>query len=249
MRGKGLRTLLTGPLTLVRASIDSLRIIRRRRPNVVLGLGGFASFPGRADGRRQLERRSSLTTPTPWPASRTASSPWRPTACCSDFPRSIRTRRQPTVRRGSAIRCATTSSRCRRRRSASRRATGPLRLLVVGGSLGAQALNARVARRARAHSTRRDDRRSCIRPASAHLEDAARRVRRARRRGGMRAVHRRHGGALRVGRPRRLPRRRVDDRRARRGRPRRDRRAAAWAPSPTSRARMRDSSSMPAARS
>ena len=46
LRGKGLRTLLFGPYALAAACFQSLRIIRRRRPNVVLGFGGFASFPG-----------------------------------------------------------------------------------------------------------------------------------------------------------------------------------------------------------
>jgi len=46
VRGKGLKTLLFGPFALLAACIDSLRIIRRRRPNVVVGFGGFASFPG-----------------------------------------------------------------------------------------------------------------------------------------------------------------------------------------------------------
>ena len=43
VRGKGLRTLLLGPFALAGACVDSLRIIRRRRPTVVLGFGGFAS--------------------------------------------------------------------------------------------------------------------------------------------------------------------------------------------------------------
>ncbi|HWC44949.1 MAG TPA: glycosyltransferase, partial [Casimicrobiaceae bacterium] len=46
VRGKGWRTLVFGPFALMRACVDSLRIIRRRKPNVVLGLGGFASLPG-----------------------------------------------------------------------------------------------------------------------------------------------------------------------------------------------------------
>src|SRR3954463_11731124 len=46
VRGKGLRTLLLGPYALAAACFRSLRVIRRRRPNVVLGFGGFASFPG-----------------------------------------------------------------------------------------------------------------------------------------------------------------------------------------------------------
>ena len=46
VRGKGMRTLLLGPYALAAACIQSLRVIRRRKPNVVLGFGGFASFPG-----------------------------------------------------------------------------------------------------------------------------------------------------------------------------------------------------------
>src|SRR5213075_577485 len=46
VRGKGLRTFLLGPYALLAACVDSLSIMRRRQPSVVLGFGGFASFPG-----------------------------------------------------------------------------------------------------------------------------------------------------------------------------------------------------------
>ena len=46
VRGKGLATLLLGPFALLGACLDARGIIRRRQPDVVLGLGGFASFPG-----------------------------------------------------------------------------------------------------------------------------------------------------------------------------------------------------------
>src|SRR4029453_9028990 len=46
VRGKGLRTLVLGPFALLAACVDSLSIMRRRKPTVVLGFGGFASFPG-----------------------------------------------------------------------------------------------------------------------------------------------------------------------------------------------------------
>lgn len=46
VRGKGIARLLLGPFALLAAFWQSLRIIRRRAPDVVLGLGGFASFPG-----------------------------------------------------------------------------------------------------------------------------------------------------------------------------------------------------------
>src|SRR5215831_21390323 len=46
VRGKGARQLVLGPFALARACWQSRGIIRRRAPDVVLGLGGFASFPG-----------------------------------------------------------------------------------------------------------------------------------------------------------------------------------------------------------
>ena len=46
MRGKGLRTMALGPFALLGACLDARKIIGRRKPDVVLGFGGFASFPG-----------------------------------------------------------------------------------------------------------------------------------------------------------------------------------------------------------
>src|SRR5215831_3424190 len=46
VRGKGARQLILGPFALARACWQSRGIIRRRAPDVVLGFGGFASFPG-----------------------------------------------------------------------------------------------------------------------------------------------------------------------------------------------------------
>jgi UDP-N-acetylglucosamine--N-acetylmuramyl-(pentapeptide) pyrophosphoryl-undecaprenol N-acetylglucosamine transferase len=46
LRGKGITTLLAAPFRLAHALIQALRIIRRRRPVVVVGLGGFVTGPG-----------------------------------------------------------------------------------------------------------------------------------------------------------------------------------------------------------
>ncbi|HEU5443754.1 MAG TPA: undecaprenyldiphospho-muramoylpentapeptide beta-N-acetylglucosaminyltransferase [Steroidobacteraceae bacterium] len=46
LRGKGWRTLLAAPWRLVVALVQALRVIRRRRPAVVVGLGGFVTGPG-----------------------------------------------------------------------------------------------------------------------------------------------------------------------------------------------------------
>ena len=46
LRGKGLKTLLLLPFNLLRAFWQSIQILRRVKPNVVLGMGGYVTFPG-----------------------------------------------------------------------------------------------------------------------------------------------------------------------------------------------------------
>jgi len=46
LRGKGLLAWLLAPAKLLLAVIDAIGVLRRRRPKVVLGMGGFASGPG-----------------------------------------------------------------------------------------------------------------------------------------------------------------------------------------------------------
>ena len=46
VRGKSLKTRLLAPLTVVRAVIQAWRVLRRVRPRAVLGLGGYVSGPG-----------------------------------------------------------------------------------------------------------------------------------------------------------------------------------------------------------
>jgi UDP-N-acetylglucosamine--N-acetylmuramyl-(pentapeptide) pyrophosphoryl-undecaprenol N-acetylglucosamine transferase len=46
LRGKGLSTLLSAPWTLTRALFQAIGVMRRHRPAVVVGLGGFVTGPG-----------------------------------------------------------------------------------------------------------------------------------------------------------------------------------------------------------
>jgi len=46
LRGKGLMRLLCAPFMLLTALFQALAVVRRRRPQAVLGMGGFASGPG-----------------------------------------------------------------------------------------------------------------------------------------------------------------------------------------------------------
>jgi len=142
VRGKGLRTLLLGPFALVAACVDSLKIIRRRQPTVVLGFGGFASFPGALMGvatARPLVLHDSNAV---------AGLANRILAYGADrlllgFPDAFggaHGRKATWV--GNPLRDAVAALPPPEARFASHE--GPLRLLVVGGSLGAQALNERV---------------------------------------------------------------------------------------------------------
>ena len=45
LRGKGLQQLIHMPLRMVRSLIQAYRVFRRRRPSVVLGMGGFVAGP------------------------------------------------------------------------------------------------------------------------------------------------------------------------------------------------------------
>ena len=46
VRGKGLLTLALLPMRLLQAFWQSLQVIRRLRPDVLVGLGGYITFPG-----------------------------------------------------------------------------------------------------------------------------------------------------------------------------------------------------------
>ena len=46
LRGKGLLTWVVAPFRLARALLEALAVMRRHRPNVVVGLGGYVTGPG-----------------------------------------------------------------------------------------------------------------------------------------------------------------------------------------------------------
>jgi len=139
IRGKGWKTLLFGPLALLAAAWQSRAIIRRRAPNVVLGLGGFASFPG-AMAAVALAKPLVLHD-----ANAIAGLANRVLAFGADrillgFPNAMGGRHAVKVEWvGNPLRDEITGLPVPEARFDGR--TGPLRLLVVGGSLGAAALN------------------------------------------------------------------------------------------------------------
>ena len=142
VRGKGVRRLLLGPFSLLVAFWQSLRVIRRRAPDVVLGFGGFASFPGALMG---VARGRPLAIHD---ANAVAGLANRILAYGADrillgFPDALRGKHASRVEwvgnplRDEIVAVARPEERFRGR-------SGPLKLLVLGGSLGAVALNERV---------------------------------------------------------------------------------------------------------
>jgi UDP-N-acetylglucosamine--N-acetylmuramyl-(pentapeptide) pyrophosphoryl-undecaprenol N-acetylglucosamine transferase len=134
VRGKGLRTLALLPWRLAQAFWQSLQVVRRVRPDVVLGLGGYISFPGglmsALSGRSLVlhEQNSVAGMANRWLA-RVASRVF------TAFPNVLSGARWV----GNPLREAFLRQPLPAERFAGRQ--GPLHLLVVGGSLGAQALN------------------------------------------------------------------------------------------------------------
>jgi UDP-N-acetylglucosamine--N-acetylmuramyl-(pentapeptide) pyrophosphoryl-undecaprenol N-acetylglucosamine transferase len=139
IRGKGLRTLLLGPYALLGACLAARSIIRRRMPDIVLGFGGFASFPG---GLMATAAAKPLVLHD---ANAVAGLATRILAHGADrillgFPHALRGRHAKIVEWvGNPLRDAICQLPEPAQRFAQR--SGALRVLVVGGSLGAQPIN------------------------------------------------------------------------------------------------------------
>lgn len=137
LRGKGLGRKLRTPLMLGRALWQASAILRRLRPRVVLGMGGFASGPGGMMARLLgiplvLHEQNAIAGMTNRWLARFASQTLE--AFPNTFPPA---RRAITV--GNPVRAAIAALPPPEQRWADR--SGRPRLLVLGGSQGALALN------------------------------------------------------------------------------------------------------------
>lgn len=134
LRGKGLLRKLLLPVNLLVGFWQALRVLRRVKPDVVLGMGGYISFPGGMMASLLgvplvLHEQNSV-----------AGLANRVLAVVADriltgFPEALRKGRWV----GNPVRSEIVAVAPPEQRFAGR--LGPLRLLVVGGSLGATALN------------------------------------------------------------------------------------------------------------
>ena len=158
LRGKGVISLLSAPLKLLSALFQSLKVMRRRNPAAVLGMGGYVTGPGGLAAwlsRRPLliheqNARAGLTNRL-----------LRPMAKCvmEAFPHTFASGAR-VLHTGNPLRkaflektrvekavgdnAATDSGDVHTRDVHGRKVHKPLHLLVVGGSLGAAHLNAVV---------------------------------------------------------------------------------------------------------
>ena len=134
VRGKGLATLALLPLRLLRAFWQALQVVRRVQPDVVVGLGGYITFPGGMMGvlcgkPLVLHEQNSVAGMANKVLAGVADRVF------TAFPDVLKKAQWV----GNPLRSAFTRQAAPSERFAGR--TGPLRLLVAGGSLGAQALN------------------------------------------------------------------------------------------------------------
>ena len=136
LRGKGALTLLKAPFVLLRACLQALSVLRRAKPRAVLSFGGYAAGPGGLCA--WLLRRPLLVheqNRAPGLTNRVLARLARRVLC--GFPGSFPGRDTADV--GNPVRPAIAAVPPPAERFAGR--SGPVRLLVLGGSQGAYALN------------------------------------------------------------------------------------------------------------
>jgi len=137
LRGKGALGWLLAPLRIMRALWQSLGVLRRRRPQAVLGLGGFVSGPGGLAAwvcgcPLLIHEQNAVAGLTNRLLSRLARQ------VIQAFPGAFS--EAPWVSTyGNPVRAAIAELESPEQRYAGRE--GRLRVLLIGGSLGAQALN------------------------------------------------------------------------------------------------------------
>lgn len=137
LRSSGWRRLLQAPFMLLRALWQAIAVLRRLRPCVVLGMGGFASGPGAVAARCLglpliIHEQNAIPGMTNRYLARMA------TRVLQSFPGTFPAKVQAeTV--GNPVRSSINALPAPEQRWQER--SGAPRLLVLGGSLGAQVLN------------------------------------------------------------------------------------------------------------
>jgi len=139
LRGKSWRTLLAAPFRLIRAMWVASGLLRRHKPRAVVAFGGFASAPGgMAAWLHRLPLFVHEQNRAPGLTNRILAKGAHQVLC--GFPATFH--HGPVIVTGNPVRAEIAAISAPEQRLAGR--NGPLRLLIIGGSQGAQVLNQTV---------------------------------------------------------------------------------------------------------
>ena len=138
LRGKGIKHTITGAFKMAASFAACLRYLRQRQPDVVLGMGGYVTVPG---GLMARTRGIPLALVNADAALLLSNKTLTPLASrvLFGFPADFGNAAGKAVVTGNPVRQAILDLPLPGERFAGR--SGPLRVLVVGGSLGAKVLN------------------------------------------------------------------------------------------------------------
>ncbi len=138
LRGKGLTHTISGGFRLLKAFWDSARLLRARRADAVLGMGGYVCFPGGLAAKLMGRPLMLVNADAALLMSNKALLPVADKVAFGfDGPAVARVRQSLVT--GNPVRAEIEQMAQPAQRFEGR--SGPLRLLVVGGSLGAKVLN------------------------------------------------------------------------------------------------------------
>ena len=137
LRGKGVRHLLTGAFKMVAGFFRCRAIIRSRRPDVVLGMGGYVTVPGGVAAASSGRSLVLMNADAALLMSNKALLPFAKKILFGFAAADAHSAKAQVT--GNPIRREIASLPAPAARYAAR--SGPLKILVIGGSLGAKALN------------------------------------------------------------------------------------------------------------
>ncbi|MCG2585322.1 undecaprenyldiphospho-muramoylpentapeptide beta-N-acetylglucosaminyltransferase [Massilia sp. TS11] len=138
MRGKGLGHTLRGAVKLVASFFRCFGLIGARQPDVVLGMGGYVCVPGGLMARLRGKRLALVNADAALLLSNKTLAPLADRLLMG-FPADVGGAAAKTIVTGNPVRAEILAVPAPAARFAGR--SGVLRILVVGGSLGAKALN------------------------------------------------------------------------------------------------------------
>lgn len=144
LRGKGVKTLLLGGFYLLRAMWQSRALIRARKPRVMFSTGGYVAVPaGMAASTLGVPLVLLNSDAAPLMSTKMLK-PLSSAVLCGFDGAAAKAAGEKGIVTGNPVRTEVAQIAAPEQRYAGR--SGPLQLLVIGGSLGAQVLNENVPR-------------------------------------------------------------------------------------------------------